>query len=117
MVCKGVSTQSSEGGAEGYVAPVHVVLGMAGMGLSQNMVSPPPEWLEYATDREFGFCTLVADRSKLQLSFILNSDGQVRPRVWRWSSRGVLTKYDTFPSRILSHDVCNLMYSIALRFG
>ena len=78
MVCKGLSSENSEGGNGGYVAPVHVVLGMAGKGLSQNMVSPPPEWIEYATDREFGLCTLVADRSKLQLSFILDSDGQVR---------------------------------------
>lgn len=78
MVCKGLSSENSEGDNDGYVAPVHVVLGMAGMGLSQNMVNPPPEWIEYATDREFGLCTLVADRSKLQLSFILNSDGQVR---------------------------------------
>lgn len=78
MVCKALSSDNSEGDDDGYVAPVHVVLGMAGKGLSQNMVSPPPEWIEYATDREFGFCTLVADRSKLQLSFILDSDGQVR---------------------------------------
>ncbi|CAM9414414.1 unnamed protein product [Laminaria digitata] len=77
-VCKGVSSQSPavEGG-EGYVAPVHVVLGMAGMGLSQNMASPRPEWVEYATDREFGLGMLVADRSKLRLSFILDTDGQV----------------------------------------
>lgn len=62
----------------GYVAPVHVVMGMAGMGLSQNMVSPKPEWVEYATDREYGLGLIVANETKLQLTFVLDSDGQVR---------------------------------------
>ncbi|CAM9341268.1 unnamed protein product [Ectocarpus sp. 12 AP-2014] len=66
---------------EDYIAPVHVVMGMAGMGLSQNMVSPKPEWVEYATDREFGLGMIVADSSKLQLSFILDADGQVGDEV------------------------------------
>lgn len=76
-VCKGMSSQGPAEGGRGYVAPVHVVLGMAGMGLSQNMVSPRPEWMEYGTDREFGLGMLVADRSKLRLSFVLDTDGQV----------------------------------------
>jgi len=41
------------------------------------MVSPRPEWVEYASDREFGLGMIVADSSKLQLSFILDSDSQV----------------------------------------
>lgn len=77
MVCKGMSAQSNLEGDGGYVASVHVVMGMAGMGTSQNMVSSRPEWVEYSTDREFGLGMLVADESKLQLSFILDSDGQV----------------------------------------
>lgn len=76
-VCEGMSSQGHAEGSQDYVAPVHVVLGMAGMGLSQNMVSPRPEWVEYATDREFGLGMLVADRSKLRLSFVLDADGQV----------------------------------------
>lgn len=86
-VCKGFSSRSSQGTldqGEGYVAPVHVVLGMAGMGLSQNMVSPRPEWVEYSTDREFGVGLLVADSSKLKLSFILDTDGQVNAWAWAW---------------------------------
>lgn len=42
------------------------------------MVNPRPEWVEYATDREFGLGMIVADSSKLQLSFILDADGQVK---------------------------------------
>lgn len=34
--------------------------------------------MEYASDREFGLGMIVADSSKLQLSFILDSDSQVR---------------------------------------
>lgn len=76
-VCKGVSSGRTVGGGDSYTAPVHVVLGMAGMGLSQNMVTPRPAWVEYGSDREFGLGMLVADRSKLQLSFVLDVDGQV----------------------------------------
>lgn len=65
-------------GNEGYVAPVHVVVGMAGMGLSQNMVEPRPEWVEYATDQEFGLGMIVANSTTLKLSFILDSDDRVR---------------------------------------
>lgn len=46
------------------------------------MVSPRPEWVEYATDREFGLGMIVADSSKLQLSFILDADGQVTSLVY-----------------------------------
>lgn len=89
-VCKGISSGYPPGKEErglgegtpsldeGYVAPVHVVMGMAGMGLSQNMVEPRPAWVEYATDREFGLGMIIADSSMLKLSFILDSDGQVR---------------------------------------
>lgn len=87
-VCKGISSgypahpraekTGTSLGDDGYVAPVHVVVGMAGMGLSQNMVEPRPEWVEYATDREFGLGMVVASRTMLKLSFILDSDGQVR---------------------------------------
>lgn len=77
----GMSSESPTDQNEGYTAPVHVVLGMAGMGLSQNMVSPSPEWVEYATDREFGLGMIVADSSKLQLSFLLDGDGQVGDEV------------------------------------
>lgn len=34
--------------------------------------------MEYASDREFGLGMIVADSNKLQLSFILDSDSQVR---------------------------------------
>lgn len=81
-VCEGMSSQGHAERGQDYVAPVHVVLGMAGMGLSQNMVSPRPEWVEYATDREFGLGMLVADRSKLRLSFVLDADGQVTTSIF-----------------------------------
>lgn len=45
---------------------------------SHNMASPRPEWVEYATDREFGLGMIVADSSRLQLSFLLDSDSQVK---------------------------------------
>ncbi|CAM9954384.1 unnamed protein product [Hapterophycus canaliculatus] len=80
-VCLGMSSDDPAVQNQGYRAPVHVVLGMAGMGLSQNMVSPSPEWVEYATDREFGLGMIVADSSKLQLSFLLDTDGQVGDEV------------------------------------
>ncbi|CAM9187858.1 unnamed protein product [Ectocarpus fasciculatus] len=79
--CVGPSSQRYSSQYEDYTAPVHVVMGMAGMGLSQNMVSPRPEWVEYSTDREFGLGMIVADSSKLELSFILDADGQVGDEV------------------------------------
>eukprot|EP00903_Cladosiphon_okamuranus_P008291 g7978.t1 len=75
-VCLGVSSRAPNSNEE-YRAPVHVILGTAGMGLSKNMVSPRPQWVEYASDREFGLGMIVADSNKLQLSFILDSDSQV----------------------------------------
>lgn len=80
-VCTGMSSEIPTEQNKGYTAPVHVVMGMAGMGLSQNMVSPSPEWVEYATDREFGLGMIVADSSKLQLSFLMDGDGQVGDEV------------------------------------
>eukprot|EP00752_Nemacystus_decipiens_P007459 g6665.t1 len=76
-VCLGVSSRAPTTNNEEYRAPVHVIVGTAGMGLSTNMVSPRPQWVEYASDREFGLGMIVADSNKLQMSFILDSDSQV----------------------------------------
>ena len=48
------------------------------------MVSPRPQWVEYASDREFGLGMIVADSNKLQLSFILDSDSQVCRWLLMW---------------------------------
>jgi hypothetical protein len=39
-------------------APVHLVIGNAGAGLSQNLQSPAPEWIEYVNCDYYGYITI-----------------------------------------------------------
>lgn len=80
---------------EEYVAPVHVIVGMAGKGLSQNMVEPPPAWVEFETDREYGLGMITADRRTLKLTFYKDSDGEVKEGYARvaWVRSVVVTSH------------------------
>jgi len=55
-------------------APVHVVIGMAGMGLSQNLESTPPSWLIYVDDDNYGYTTLRANSTQIHFQYFTNSN-------------------------------------------
>lgn len=65
----------------GYTAPVHVVIGMAGMGLSQNLVTPAPAWIHYVDDQEYGYTTLFANSTSLHMRYFSNTAG-LRDDFW-----------------------------------
>lgn len=75
---------------------------------SKNMVSPRPQWVEYASDREFGLGMIVADSNKLRLSFILDSDSQVCVRAFvlffdnseRWAPRDAVHTVHVLTGRL-----------------
>ncbi|CAM9562615.1 unnamed protein product [Choristocarpus tenellus] len=71
----------------GYVAPVHVVVGMAGMGLSQNLAEPRPKWVEYTNAYEWGVTLLEANATSLHLKFLLDVDGETADDVWLFRRR------------------------------
>jgi len=48
---------------------VHVVIGMAGMGLSTNIQAPAPSWLQYMDDKEYGYTRLFITKKSLQMQF------------------------------------------------
>ena len=60
-------------------APIHITMGTGGTGLSQNLLSPPPQWLEYANAQHWGYCrwpwavkSLSADLHRHVLNHIYN---------------------------------------------
>jgi hypothetical protein len=53
-------------------ATVHVVIGMAGMGLSTNIQPTPPSWLQYIDDKEYGYSRLFISRSSLHMQFLIS---------------------------------------------
>jgi len=61
--------------------PVHCVIGMAGMGLSQNLPVNPPSWLEYVDDQEYGYSTIETTEKYLRLQFHSNA-GELRDELY-----------------------------------
>jgi len=55
--------------------PVHIVIGMAGCGLSQNLQTPQPEWIEYVDDNNYGFSKIVTTDKTLKFQYFRNVDG------------------------------------------
>jgi len=51
---------------------VHVVIGMAGMGLSQNLQKETPEWITYVDDQNFGFTQMKTTENKLEMWYYTN---------------------------------------------
>lgn len=81
----------------GWVAPVHVVIGMGGQDWQPHWISSPkfpndpvypqPEWSLYRSS-ELGYTRLYATKDTLTLSYIGNHDGQVHDSVTINSSFG-----------------------------
>jgi hypothetical protein len=55
-------------------APVHVVIGMAGMGLSQNLEDPKPGWLQYVDDQEYGYSLIDTTAKTLHMRYYNNNN-------------------------------------------
>eukprot|EP01116_Phalansterium_solitarium_P017202 TRINITY_DN4173_c0_g1_i1.p1 TRINITY_DN4173_c0_g1~~TRINITY_DN4173_c0_g1_i1.p1 ORF type:complete len:586 (-),score=221.07 TRINITY_DN4173_c0_g1_i1:325-2025(-) len=68
-----------------YAAPVHVVIGMAGMGLTQNLEVQPPSWLQIADDQEWGYSTIYANATALHMQFFSNVAG-LRDDFWLYQA-------------------------------
>jgi len=54
--------------------PIHVVIGMAGQGLSQNLETQPPNWIEFVNDQVYGYSRLELNATTLHLQFFQNQD-------------------------------------------
>eukprot|EP00698_Gefionella_okellyi_P012731 TRINITY_DN3448_c0_g1_i1.p1 TRINITY_DN3448_c0_g1~~TRINITY_DN3448_c0_g1_i1.p1 ORF type:complete len:576 (+),score=64.75 TRINITY_DN3448_c0_g1_i1:121-1728(+) len=59
-------------------APVHIVIGMAGMGLSTNIEAKQPEWFKFIDDREYGYTRWSVSEHELTIEFLSDVDGQLR---------------------------------------
>ncbi|CAM9572762.1 unnamed protein product, partial [Phaeothamnion confervicola] len=68
--------------SESYTAPVHLVVGMAGMGLTHNLNAARPEPFEYATDQQYGLAIMEANATALNVRFLLDIDGSVADELW-----------------------------------
>jgi len=55
-------------------APVHVVIGMAGMGLSQNLETNKPNWAVYVDDQEYGYSTIETTEHTLHMQYFNNGN-------------------------------------------
>ena len=54
--------------------PVHVVIGMAGHSLSQNLLPQQPEWIEYVDDQYWGYTVIETTESSLTMSYYNNNN-------------------------------------------
>jgi len=59
--------------------PVHVVIGMAGKDLSQNVLSTAPVWLDFIDDMEWGYTIIETTQKTLTLTFY-NNNNQIRDK-------------------------------------
>lgn len=71
-VCMGQNPDGSNRG------PVHMVIGMAGMGLSQNIQAQQPHWFIKVDDQEYGYTRWQVTSHKLSVQFISDIDGGIR---------------------------------------
>lgn len=55
--------------------PVHVVIGMAGMGLSQNIEDKLPVWSVVINDQEYGYTRIFTNETSFHFQFYSNSKG------------------------------------------
>ena len=54
----------------------HVIIGMAGQGLSHNLQTPKPSWIVIADDQHFGYSRATANSSVLVFEYVRN-DGVI----------------------------------------
>jgi hypothetical protein len=54
---------------------VHVVIGMAGMGLSQNLETVKPKWIQYVDDQEYGYTRFWANATTFRMHYYGNDSG------------------------------------------
>ena len=54
----------------------HVIIGMAGQELSQNLKSPAPSWIVVADDQHFGYSRFMANSTVLSFEYVRN-DGAI----------------------------------------
>lgn len=76
--------QSDNGVYRGpWKAPVQMVIGMAGAGLSQNIKPVPDNYVEYVNDQTHGYTRMHAfNETHFQLEFIRDIDGQLDDEMW-----------------------------------
>lgn len=58
-------------------ATTHVVIGMAGQSLSQNLEKIRPSYFEVVDDQHYGYTRIFADALSLKMEFVRNLDGGV----------------------------------------
>jgi len=58
-----------------YSAPVHLVLGMAGAGLSQNIQDTPPDWAVVVNDQQYGYSSWHVTPTKISMRAFNDKDG------------------------------------------
>jgi len=69
--------QSAAEAKAGKRLPVHIVIGMAGMGLSHNLKPTPPAWIEYVTDKVYGYSRIHTNSTTLHFEFVENKGKKV----------------------------------------
>eukprot|EP01136_Pigoraptor_vietnamica_P034749 Opistho-1_new@99067 len=60
-----------------YAAPIHCVIGMGGMGLSQNLLATKPTWALVVNDKKYGYTRIRANATTLHMQFVGDQDGAV----------------------------------------
>jgi len=55
--------------------PVHAVIGMGGMGLSQNLETVQPSWAQVVDDTEFGYSRITTTQDSLHFQYFSNTRG------------------------------------------
>ncbi|CAM9462002.1 unnamed protein product [Discosporangium mesarthrocarpum] len=81
--CRGYSSPpSGSGSRRGGTAPMHAVVGMAGMSLSRNLMEPRPQYMEYTNANEWGIAMMEANATSMHVSFLLDVDGQSADDFW-----------------------------------
>jgi len=57
---------------------VHVVIGMAGQGLSANIQSKVPDWIVYVNVKEYGYTRVHTTQTTLSMEFVSNNGYVIR---------------------------------------
>ena len=55
----------------------HVVIGMAGQGLSKDIKKVKPVWTVVLDDQHYGYTHFTADETALLFEYVRNDDGKV----------------------------------------
>lgn len=63
--------------SDGYRAPVHLIIGMAGAGLSQNTAPARPDWLDFVDVDVHGYLRVVVNATVFAVDYVNVADGRV----------------------------------------